>query len=751
MPVHDGAVCLEETLDSIQAQTFTDFELIISDNASTDRTEEICRAYAARDDRIRYVRNQENLGASKNFNRTFELSAGAYFKWAAHDDPLAPAYLQRCVDVLHDSPESVVLCFPDRILMAHDGRVIGPDPPVRWAEVGPPFDRISYARLMRVPGLLYPILVFGLMRADALRKTRLIGAYSHADLVLVQEMRLLGEFRHIPEPLFFTRLQEKTVEFVASRRTWQGEAAWYDPAKRTRRPVPEAKLLWERLAAVKRAKLGPATKLWCYGCTFFGHLLTRGPGWAAGLARAAKGAVRHYWEKCSVAAVRESRNHQVPHRLWALSSGLRHLDPHRIALAVAASSPSTQAALLEFVARRLSKRHDVHAERLLTEWLNGACEQRRTAAARALVGRRGTSTDTQNAPVECRVPSQPSVSVIMPMRNAERYVEESLRSLLAQRDVDLEVVVVDDGSTDRSSAVVRALKDPRIRLVQGRGEGISAALNIGLRAVRAPLVARCDADDLYPDQRLSWQVDWLMRHRDYGAVCGGFSTIDPRGRRVREMDCGQDGADISEELSSGITRTHFSAFTTRRDVLERLGGFRSYFDGCEDIDMQLRLGQACRVRFEPRPCYVYRLHDASITHRRRSAERDFFEATARRFATQRRTGGRDDLDLGRPPTPPGGEASAAVRSARTHIQGMLIGRAWRLHQSGRVLAASAIGLRACLVRPGSLSTWKSLAALVIKRPEKVSGRVCLKGPKNASQQIFLTPFPGPDGDDTRCA
>ena len=727
MPVYNGADCLQETLESILAQTFTDFELIVCDNASTDGTEDVCRAYADRDDRIRYVRHRQNLGASKNFNRTFELSVGGYFKWAAHDDPLAPTYLQRCVETLDRSPESVVLCFPDRMLITHDGEVIGPDPPVRWLEAGPPFDRISYARLMRVPGLLYPILVFGLMRADALRKTRLIGAYSHADLVLVQEMRLLGEFCHIPEPLFFTRLQEKTSEFVAARRTWRGEAEWYDPANGARRLTPEATLLWERLAAVGRAKLAPITKLRYCGSTLLGHLLTRGPRWLMLSVRALRAAVRHTWEKLSVQAVRRSRRHYLPHRLWALLSGLRHLDHRRMALAVSAPSPGTHAALSEFVARRLGKRHDAYAAQLLTEWLNGASEQRRDAAARVLAKRCGDSAGAPVDPTEHHAPPRPAISVIMPMRNAEQYVKTSLRSLLTQRDTELEVVVVDDRSTDRSAEVVRSLADPRIRLVRGRGAGISAALNTGLQATRAPLVARCDADDLYPDQRLAWQVDWLTRHEDYGALCGSFCTIDAKGRVVREMDCGQVGEDISDELASGITRTHFSTFTMRRDVLRRLGGFRSYFDGCEDIDMQLRLGQACRVRFEPRSCYLYRLHDASITHRRRSAERDFYETTARRFAAQRRAGGRDDLDLGRPPTPPGGEAPQAVRSARAHIQGMLRGQAWRLHQDGRVLAAVATGLRACLVRPQNLSAWKSLAALVVKRPAQ------------------------PDGDDPRCA
>ena len=90
MPVYNGVPFLNEALDSILAQTYRDFELVISDNASTDETESICRAYAASDPRIRYYRQQENLGAMPNFNRVCELSRGQYFKWAACDDVCSP-------------------------------------------------------------------------------------------------------------------------------------------------------------------------------------------------------------------------------------------------------------------------------------------------------------------------------------------------------------------------------------------------------------------------------------------------------------------------------------------------------------------------------------------------------------------------------------------------------------------------------------------------------------------------------------
>jgi len=108
LPVYNGENYLEEAIDSILAQTYKDFELIISDNASTDRTPDICQAYANKDPRIRYYRNEKNIGAAVNFNRVFELSSSEYFKWAAHDDIIAPDYISECIEIL-DNDDSIVL------------------------------------------------------------------------------------------------------------------------------------------------------------------------------------------------------------------------------------------------------------------------------------------------------------------------------------------------------------------------------------------------------------------------------------------------------------------------------------------------------------------------------------------------------------------------------------------------------------------------------------------------------------------
>ena len=107
LPVYNGDNFLEECLESILAQTFRDFKLIISDNASTDRTESICRRFAENDPRVKYYRNEKNIGAAPNFNRVFELSNTEYFKWIAHDDVHKPDFVEQCVHILETDQNPV--------------------------------------------------------------------------------------------------------------------------------------------------------------------------------------------------------------------------------------------------------------------------------------------------------------------------------------------------------------------------------------------------------------------------------------------------------------------------------------------------------------------------------------------------------------------------------------------------------------------------------------------------------------------
>src|SRR5687767_4274622 len=124
LPVFNGDAYLRNSIESILDQDFTDFELIVADNASTDATESICREFANRDCRVRYYRNDVNLGASRNYNKVFELATGEYFKWHAHDDECYPTMLSRCVAVLEEAIDSVAMVYPLAELIDEQGKVL---------------------------------------------------------------------------------------------------------------------------------------------------------------------------------------------------------------------------------------------------------------------------------------------------------------------------------------------------------------------------------------------------------------------------------------------------------------------------------------------------------------------------------------------------------------------------------------------------------------------------------------------------
>lgn len=308
---------------------------------------------------------------------------------------------------------------------------------------------------------------------------------------------------------------------------------------------------------------------------------------------------------------------------------------------------------------------------------------------------------------------QSRVSVIVPMRNAEAFVEATLKSILLEATVALEVIVINDQSTDRSLERVLAMRDSRIRILNGPGAGISAAMNLGLAAANGSIVMRCDADDLYPESRIRDQVAWLDNNEDYAAVCGGFTTLDGSGNFVARLGTGEAEEDITEELNSGITRTTFCSYAVRKSAIDKIGGFRAFFDTAEDIDFQLRLSNIGRVMYLPKTVYQYRLHETSITHTQSNSKRIFFEEIAREFQIQRRKSGQDDLERGYPPKVPAGVAEKSGGAGR-QIGGILLGSAWRAHKNGNKLEAIVLGLRALMYMPFDSTVWRSLAALIGK-------------------------------------
>lgn len=249
---------LEECLQSLLDQTFEDFELIISDNASSDRTQEIALAYVAKDDRVRYVRNRVNIGVAGNFNQTFRLSSGEFFKWAAYDDLCSRDFLLRCVEVLDRDP-GVVLAYPRTVVIDEEGRVTASARPGSAPDLTSPDPAIRFSRIMRAP--FWGTSLFGVIRADVLRLTRLMPSNIAPDHVLLAELSLHGRFQLIPEDGLFNRDHPGRwyVKSSIVRRAQQ-----VDPQLGKSPFLLRLRLLQSYLSVIGRVPLDEPSRLRCY-------------------------------------------------------------------------------------------------------------------------------------------------------------------------------------------------------------------------------------------------------------------------------------------------------------------------------------------------------------------------------------------------------------------------------------------------------------------------------------------------------
>lgn len=256
LPVYNGEKYLREALESILAQTFGDFELIISDNASTDRTREICRAYASRDSRIRYYRSETNTGAAFNFNRVFELSTGEYFKWASHDDICDADFLLKCVEVLDRDP-SVVLCFSRVRFLDEYGSVLdGGAVELNAVSSMNPKDRFAEVVLTE-HGY---VEIWGLMRSYVLKRTPLIDNFYGSDRTLLSQISLFGRFHRVPQYLFY--LREHPERSVKKELCLQ--QCWIDPDNQGKLILRQCKYFFAYLRAITHSPLTWSEKIGCY-------------------------------------------------------------------------------------------------------------------------------------------------------------------------------------------------------------------------------------------------------------------------------------------------------------------------------------------------------------------------------------------------------------------------------------------------------------------------------------------------------
>jgi glycosyltransferase involved in cell wall biosynthesis len=259
VPVYNGQRYLAEALDSILCQTVSDLEIIISDNASTDETAAICARYAATDERVRYFRNNTNIGACPNFNICVGYATGRYFKWQPHDDVLEPEYLQKCIAALESNPNAVLCQSHIRYIDVDSGSI--------GIYKGVLRDTTSEKIYKRFGGVILPAHpvheVLGVYDRKALDNSVLFPSYHSACREMLAENSLRGQIVIVPEPLMSIR--DHVERYSHANTELLNRAEFNDPSKANELSFPTWRMYGEFWKMIGDNVPSRMERLACYG------------------------------------------------------------------------------------------------------------------------------------------------------------------------------------------------------------------------------------------------------------------------------------------------------------------------------------------------------------------------------------------------------------------------------------------------------------------------------------------------------
>jgi glycosyltransferase involved in cell wall biosynthesis len=263
LPVYNAERYLTEALDDLLAQSHTDLDIVISDNGSTDRTQEVCEQYAAKDGRIRYLRQDRNRGAGWNHNEVLKNARAPYFRWYAHDDRLDPTCIEVCATVLDANPQTI-LAWPLTTVIDDAGQV-----GYEYRDDLPFDNSTPTTRLRSLLGfkteetllhMCYPM--YGVIRRDVLLGTHMHGTIVSADTVLLCELALRGHWQLVPQRLFYNR---RHANSSAVDKSPEELAAYLDTRHSGVFPMPITRLGIGYVRAVLTAPLTFRERLQCLG------------------------------------------------------------------------------------------------------------------------------------------------------------------------------------------------------------------------------------------------------------------------------------------------------------------------------------------------------------------------------------------------------------------------------------------------------------------------------------------------------
>ena len=337
-----------------------------------------------------------------------------------------------------------------------------------------------------------------------------------------------------------------------------------------------------------------------------------------------------------------------------------------------------------------------------------------TAAATTTTERNTAASPASSSPATAAVTatsssvtpsSPPVVSALMSVYNGERFLAAAIHSILGQTLGDLELIVVDDGSTDGTLALLQAFAatDSRVRVVSRANTGISRALNEGLALARGEFVAKMDADDVSLPDRFAKQVDFLRKHPDVVVVGGGWQVIDEADRLLTTLNGPLDDAAIQAHALRGHAPITHSCAMMRRAALQQIGGYDVDFSCALDLDLWLRIGEVGRLANLPDTVLRFRLHGGSVSETKRYEQRRLARVACERAYARRGVQGQfDAVEPWRP-----GKDRDSVHEYAMHY-------GWWAFKSRQRRTAMVYGTRAVLAKPWEPAGYKLLYCAMFK-------------------------------------
>jgi glycosyltransferase involved in cell wall biosynthesis len=498
VPIYNEGAYILDTLRSLAAQTHGAFKVLVADNASTDETELVCRAFCATDTRFTYVRHASNLGALENFRYCLENSDSEFFMWLGGHDQVLPEFLALTLARMQ-ADDKVSLVYGHTRYIDELGRPLAQTNGGDYIFDEPLQPHERYLTLLRALYRCEPV-------NQLIRRAFIDFSFRpviSADLAFLCHLAAHGAFARVEQPLYVRREISKRDSTPMERMTGHKSEAKY-----------------HELAAL-----------------FIDSIAT----------------------------------HPA-------------IDPAR--------KPQLTSQVLD--------------------WMNGRFKvfSERSDAAPAAMPAAASG-------------AAPFFSVVMPVYNRERYVREAIESVLAQDDADFELVVVDDGSTDRSVQIIRAIQDPRLRLVHNDHGGGASARNKGLSVARGEFVVWIDSDDRQAPGAMAALRRSIAQHPTADVFYGDLEIFDDRFpgqvHRTRYQD--YQGRSLLPLLIQGNCLPN-PGTAVRRALYARHGAYDTAFTRCHDYQIWTRLADTASFKKVEAILCHWRQHDDSLS----SAKTRAFEA-----------------------------------------------------------------------------------------------------------------------------